>query len=229
MIHDYIFDVDGTLTPSRGTMDPRFEEEFIAFANTHRVFLVTGSDRAKTLEQVGSAVYNACIKVFNCSGNDVWMKDNRILSSVWQLPEEVRAFLSTKLEMSAYPLRTGIHFEDRTGMCNFSVVGRNATQTERTHYYEYDCQTKERAKIAKELNEKFPTLQVDVGGETGIDIFPEGYNKEQILKEFATTEQIKFYGDRTDPEGNDYPISSKLNPNQVFTVSSWQDTRELLL
>ena len=50
MNHNYIFDVDGTLTPSRGTIDPNFAKEFLQFANTHRVFLVTGSDKPKTVE-----------------------------------------------------------------------------------------------------------------------------------------------------------------------------------
>ena len=229
MIHDYIFDVDGTLTPSRGTIDPQFEKEFLCFARRHRVFLVTGSDRPKTLEQVGESVYNACVKVYNCSGNDVYMKDNRILSSVWKLPKQVRTFFLKKLAMSPYPHRSGLHFENRTGMCNFSVVGRNADNDLRKDYYEYDCQTKEREQIALELNEHFPYLQVDVGGETGIDIFNKGCNKAQILKEFGNTNRIKFYGDRTDPSGNDYHIAIKLNPQQVYAVTDWQHTRNLLM
>ena len=83
-------------------------------------------------------------------------------------------------------------------MCNFSVVGRNANQEERKQYYYYDCKTKEREQIAKAFNEKFPKLQADVGGETGIDIFEKGCNKAQILNEFSNTDRIKFYGDRTD-------------------------------
>ena len=229
MIYDYLFDVDGTLTPSRGTIDPQFEEEFLEFAKTHNVFLVTGSDRPKTIEQVGEAVYNACIRVYNCSGNDTYFRDQRLYSSQWQLPVEAKAFLQAQLDNSAYPIRTGLHFEDRMGMCNFSVVGRNAGQDERSHYYTYDCKYKEREQIASALNEKFPDLQVDVGGETGIDIFKKGCNKAQILKEFTSIDRIKFYGDRTDPAGNDYPIATKLNPQQVFAVSDWQDTRDLLL
>ena len=61
---NYIFDVDGTLTPSRGSMDSQFAKEFLDFAKTHRVFLVTGSDKPKTLEQVGEEIYNACMRTF---------------------------------------------------------------------------------------------------------------------------------------------------------------------
>ena len=41
---NYIFDVDGTLTPSRGIIDPTFKEFFIRFCNNNDVTLVTGSD-----------------------------------------------------------------------------------------------------------------------------------------------------------------------------------------
>ena len=75
---NYIFDVDGTLTPSRGSMDSQFAKEFLDFAKTHRVFLVTGSDKPKTLEQVGEEIYNACMRVFNCSGNDVYYGSNQL-------------------------------------------------------------------------------------------------------------------------------------------------------
>ena len=228
MIHDYIFDVDGTLTPSRGRIDPAFEKEFLEFCHTHRVFLVTGSDRDKTIEQVGEIIYNACMRVYNCSGNSRWIRDKELYYNDWELPLDAKQWLNFKLEHSPFPLRTGLHFEDRTGMCNFSVVGRNANQEQRKEYYEYDCKTKEREKIATAFNEKYPDLLADVGGETGIDIFKKGCNKAQILNEFSNTNRIKFYGDRTDPAGNDYPLAKLLQPHQVFAVKDWKETRTLL-
>ena len=183
MIHDYIFDVDGTLTPSRGTIDPEFKKFFLKFAKTNRVFLVTGSDRNKTVEQIGEEIYNACMMVFNCSGNDIYVRDKNMATNKWELPIDAKQWLNFKLEHSPFELRTGLHFENRPGMCNFSVVGRNANPEERKEYYNYDCKTKEREKIAIAFNEKYPDLQADVGGETGIDIFKKGCNKAQILNE----------------------------------------------
>ena len=49
----YIFDVDGTLTPSRQVIDPSFEAFMIKFFCKHDVYLVTGSDRQKTVDQLG--------------------------------------------------------------------------------------------------------------------------------------------------------------------------------
>ena len=48
----YIFDIDGTLTLSRSRMDKAFANWFEHFATHNAVYLVTGSDRPKTLEQI---------------------------------------------------------------------------------------------------------------------------------------------------------------------------------
>ncbi len=49
----FIFDVDGTLTPSRKQIHPGFSAEFLIFCCKFDTYLVTGSDKDKTIEQVG--------------------------------------------------------------------------------------------------------------------------------------------------------------------------------
>ena len=46
--------------------------------------------------------------------------------------------------------------------------------------------------------------------------------------QFSNTDRIKFYGDRVDPAGNDYPLAVLLEPHQVFAVKDWKHTRKLL-
>ena len=224
---EFIFDVDGTLTPSRGTIDPEFKEFFMAFAKKNNVYLVTGSDRPKTIEQIGLDAYSLCKRVYNCSGNDVYEGDNNITHSKWLLPEPAHEWLTTQITESPWDILTGKHFEHRTGMCNFSVVGRNANTEQRKAYYEYDCKYEEREMIAETFNHIFPDLNADVGGETGIDIFPRGKNKAQILNHFIK-DDIKFFGDRCEEGGNDHPIARELYPYQVHKVNSWRDTWRLL-
>jgi len=224
---NYLFDVDGTLTPSRGVMDNEFKEWFLNFCRDSNVSLVTGSDKLKTVEQIGENLYNACARVYNCSGNDVYEQNTQIEFNDWTLPSEVEWFLTGKLNASPYRVKTGLHIEHRTGMINFSIVGRNANTEQRKDYYQWDRIVNERKHIASEFNSTFPDLEADIGGETGIDIFERGRNKSQVLKDFKLS-TLKFYGDRTDPAGNDYSIASKLNPNQVYTVTDWKHCWELL-
>lgn len=223
----FIFDVDGTLTPSRGKINKEFGEWFLDFCKNNTVCLVTGSDRPKTLEQVGADIYNACHRVYNCSGSDVYKGDESVYRSDWKIPEEAEGWLREELAISKFPLRTGLHIEDRPGMCNFSVVGRNATLGERKLYAEYDRKMEERDTIATLFRKKFPDIEAVVGGETGIDIFPVGADKSQILRDFHLREEIRFYGDKMSPGGNDYPLKKVIDEcgmGMTYSVSGWQDT-----
>ena len=184
MTRRFIFDVDGTLTPSRQEMNPEFQRWFLNFQEHNFTYLVTGSDRLKTLEQVGNMIYNFATRVYNCSGSDVWEQDKNVYTSEWKLPERETEFLTHCMVESEFVLRTGLHFEHRPGMCNFSIVGRNATLGERKLYIEHDIRIDERNRIAKAFNTMFPDCRAVVGGETGIDIFPKGCDKSQILRDF---------------------------------------------
>ena len=191
MVDKFIFDVDGTLTPSRQEIDTDFGVFFTDFCAEHDVYLVTGSDREKTIEQVGEIIYSLAKRVYNCSGSDVWSGEENLYTSDWQLPKEAEDWLRAECRISEFPLRTGLHIEKRPGMVNFSVVGRNATMGERQLYVKFDTVEKERVRIAKDFQMLFPAIQAVVGGETGIDIFPRGKDKSQIVDDF---EQNDDYG-----------------------------------
>lgn len=231
MTRRFIFDVDGTLTPSRQEMDPEFQRWFLNFQEHNFTYLVTGSDRLKTLEQVGNMVYNFANRVYNCSGSDVYEQDKNVYTSEWKLPEIETEFLTQCMSESEFPLRTGLHFEHRPGMCNFSIVGRNATLGERKIYVEHDVRIDERNRIAKAFNTMFPNCKAVVGGETGIDIFPKGSDKSQILRDFNPNDELHFFGDAMHPEGNDYPLKKQIIDNDLgmcYNIKNWEETWKIL-
>ena len=231
MTTKWLFDVDGTLTPSRQSMDPDFKKFFIQFATDNPVYLVTGSDRPKTLEQVGPEIFNICKRVYNCSGNEVWEGNKQIKSSDWTLPENMHEWLSVQLTESEYPERTGLHFEHRSGMVNFSVVGRNANSQQRKKYYTWDCVNREREKISEQFNDLFGKFVIaKVGGETGLDIFPVGCDKAQVIEDFNPQDDLHFFGDRCDPLGNDYSLAVEIfkHRGRVYPVTGWEATYNYL-
>ena len=226
-MNKFISDVDGTLTPSRGKIDEKFSQFFFDFCTLNHVYLVTGSDKPKTVEQIGNVIYGMAKRVYNCSGSEVWEGSKQIKVNDWKLPRDARIWLQDKLEESSFPLRTGLHIEERSGMVNFSVVGRNATMGERKLYVKYDIENNERNLIAELFEERFPKIQAKVGGETGIDIFPLGSDKSQILVDFAEEDTIHFFGDAMFEGGNDYPLKRSLwerGNSSTHQVHDWKDT-----
>ena len=222
----YIFDVDGTLTPSRQKIDPNFLVFFNSFALVNEVYLVTGSDRDKTIEQITHHLYCNCKRVYNCAGNDVYEGDIAIYTNPWTLPLDAREHLNEELLASTFPVRTGTHIEERPGCINFSIVGRGANQTERLVYSDWDEIKNERRNIAERFNEKFPEMYAHVGGQTGVDISKKGCDKSQIAKDFMDGDVI-FFGDRLDEYGNDRPLADAILNNklgQVVEVKDWKDT-----
>ena len=230
----YIFDVDGTLTPSRGRIDPEFGAWFVDFARNHSVYLCTGSDRDKTMEQVGELVYNTCQTVYQCSGNDVWVGDTNIRKNDWRLPDEMWSFLENELYRSTWKQYTGNHFDERPGLINFSILGRNAMDHQRKYYIEHDQRTGEREAIAKAFNDRYlrNRVQAQVAGETGLDIMPVGAGKEQVLNDFMPQTVIKFFGDKTMPGGNDHDIAQAVigwnADSNALQVKDWQQTWSFL-
>ena len=229
--NNFIFDVDGTLTPSRRQIDKNFKEFFLTFCQNNSVFLVTGSDYQKTVEQVGEEIVLAAKRIYNCSGNDVWENGKNIKSSNWKLPEDALAWLTDTLSSSKFVLRTGNHIEERPGSVNFSIVGRNATLGERELYKEYDNKFKERESLSNEFNQIFKDLESRIGGETGIDIYQKGFDKSQIVDDFDKTDKLYFFGDRMDKGGNDYPLGQRIEKEKrglAVSVNNWQNTHEIL-
>lgn len=228
MGNKFIFDVDGTLTPSRGRINKQFALWFSKFCENKDVYLVTGSDRDKTVEQVGEYIYHKCKRVYNCSGSDVYDGDVNVRKNNWTLPKSAHSWLNKQLDACDFDIRTGLHFEHRPGMVNFSIVGRNATQDQRQAWIDYEACNGNRRRIADQFNQLFGDLQATVGGETGIDIAPRGADKSQILQDFDDQDRIVFYGDAIFEGGNDWPLATALanqNKNHMYhRVSGWQDT-----
>tara|TARA_Y100000385_G_C13064554_1_gene626084 strand:- start:1150 stop:1857 length:708 start_codon:yes stop_codon:yes gene_type:complete len=225
-MNKFIFDVDGTLTPSRQHIDKDFKKFFLDFCGSNDVFLVTGSDYAKTLEQLGEEICHKVKVIYNCSGNDVWSLGVNLYSKEWKVPQELDSLFNGWLQASSFPLRTGNHIEHRPGCANFSIVGRNCTLGERKLYIKHDLDNRERESIAHQINSDFKDITASVGGETGIDIYPTGWDKGQIIHEFNSFDKLYFFGDKTEPGGNDEPLAKLIK--QTFQVKDWQDTYERL-
>tara|TARA_B100000287_G_scaffold87541_1_gene80166 strand:- start:488 stop:1237 length:750 start_codon:yes stop_codon:yes gene_type:complete len=240
----FIFDVDGTLTPSRLPMTKEFQEFFEKWSDENKFYLVTGSNIEKLQEQM--CYFDVLAEgIFTCCGNQFWKPDPHIVNisayqiyeNKFELSKKLNKLLGTILSNNQYPVRTGNHIEDRGSMVNFSIVGRNCTQEQRDKYFEYDNEKGERKIIANAIKEKFPELDAVIGGQISIDIYPKGHDKSQIFKHIEEIENFKcpdeyvFIGDRTTEGGNDYPLAKLMEETKncsYHQTSGWEQTKEIL-
>ena len=225
----FIFDVDGTLTESRQQIDLSFEAYMIKFCCKYDVYLVTGSDRAKTVEQVGLDIYNRSKRVYNCSGADVYEKDNNVYKSDWKPSRKLINFLSDELDYSTFPHKTGNHIEHRPGGINFSILGRGMDSMKyRKEYVKWDINTTERILMSDRIKSEFPDLNIQIGGQTGLDISDS--DKSQILRDFNLEDELVFFGDMMKKGQNDYPLAVAVDKRggTNYTVGSWQETYKKL-
>ena len=221
----FIFDVDGTLTESRQQIDLSFEVYMIKFCCKYDVYLVTGSDRAKTVEQVGLDIYNRSKRVYNCSGSDVYEKDHNVYKSDWKPSRRLINFLSDELDYSTFPHKTGNHIEHRPGGINFSVLGRGEDSMKyRKEYVKWDINTTERILMSDRIKSEFPDLNIQIGGQTGLDISDS--DKSQILRDFNPEDELVFFGDMMKEGQNDYLLAEAVDKRggTNYNVSSWQET-----
>lgn len=227
----FLFDIDGTLTEARQRINTQFAEFMADFARSNNVAFVTGNDRDRTLEQLGEELLRLAEYSFNCAGNEVWYKGRLIQKHVWQLPSELSILLEELLAESRFnraPRRYTKHISHRTGMINFSIPGHNSTGEYRKSYIEWDKSTSERKRFRDKISNKFPDIEVLIAGDTGIDLYPMGNGKEQVIDFLNGVEDAKtyFFGDQIMPGGNDYKIAKRADHS--YRVKSWRDTYETL-
>ena len=230
----YIFDVDGTLTPSRQKMTEEFTKFFDEWSSKNKYYLVTGSDLDKTKEQLPIAYIDRAETIFTCCGNEMWIDGKRIYHKKFKPPNNLLTYLGEQLRMTNYPVKAGNHIEDRGTMLNFSIVGRNCSQVQRNDYYKYDKQMEERVDIAKYIRENWSDLDAVIGGQISIDIYPKGNDKSQVLEHIEKKHSkgnIIFIGDGIENGGNDYPLAKLIQKKYnctYYNTRDWKHTQLIL-
>lgn len=234
----YLFDVDGTLTHHLTEVNEEFADVFLTWLRDKKktVYLVTGSDISKTKKQLFTPFIEQCEGAFTCSGNVYYSKGCKVYENKLVLPDDFIDNLQLYLDVgSSWNKKTGTHIEIRSGMVNFSTVGRNASAELRETYYKWDQRTHEREDIVAYIEGLYPEFEVSIGGQISVDIYPSGKNKAQVvekLREFHGPDvEMIFVGDRNVPGGNDWPLAQRLeriDGSTWFQVESYNETRALI-
>lgn len=114
--------------------------------------------------------------------------------------------------------------ENRLSQVTFSALGQKAG-TEAKYAWDPDC--KKREQIVARCKELAPEFDYEIGGTTSINAITPGMNKvfgmTHLLEELKVSkEDILYFGDMTQPGGNDYPVVQM--GIDTITVRNHEDT-----
>ena len=114
--------------------------------------------------------------------------------------------------------------ENRLSQVTFSALGQHAGTKEK---YAWDPDCKKREQIVAKCKELAPEFEYEIGGTTSINAITPGMNKvfgmTHLLEELKVTkEDVLYFGDMTQPGGNDYPVVQM--GIDTITVRNHEDT-----
>ncbi len=233
MVDLVLFDIDGTLTPSRKRITPEMLDMLTNLRKVAKIGIVGGSDFAKQKDQLGDNVLDLVDYSFPENGV-VAYKDGKQFHSnsikEYLGEDRIHRFVNFVLRYIAdldIPMKRGTFIEFRTGMINVSPIGRNCSYDERLTFSEYDKEHQIRQKMIDALLLEFPDfgLKYSIGGQISFDVFPIGWDKTYCLQhvESESFDSIYFFGDQTQEGGNDHEIFE--SPKTIGrTVKGPEDT-----
>lgn len=244
-----LFDVDGTITPARQSIEDQVDGYLQALRTKVFVGLVGGSDLAKISEQVlpsslridGKDPISACVERYDYvfaenglvayKGGALLAKQNLVEHIGEEKLQKFINFCLFYMSNLQLPVKRGNFIELRNGLINVCPVGRSCNQKEREQFNAYDSEHNIRTKFINELERKFGPngeeplgLVYSIGGQISFDVFPKGWDKTFCLGLIDKSHtKIHFFGDKTQAGGNDHEIF--MDPRTVgHTVNCPLDT-----
>ena len=208
----FLFDVDGTLTPSRKFISKSMADLLASLKKKVYLGFVGGSDISKQKEQLKDKID---LFDFSFPENGVLFYRNGKLireSSLVQkfgeeLYQKIINFSLRHLSEIKLPKKRGNFIECRKGVLNICPIGRDCTDEERKEFYEFDKKEGIRLEMVKELEKEFGEYNIhfSIGGQISIDCFPKGWDKTYCLQ-YLEGFKVYFFGDMVEKGGNDHEI-----------------------
>jgi HAD superfamily hydrolase (TIGR01484 family) len=236
------FDLDDTLAPSKGAIDPRIAALLLALLDKVEVAIISGGNetqfRSQVIAQLGDIDEGSAsrLHLLPTCGTRYLRHDGTDFAPLYAhdlTPAQTAGALTALREEAE---RRGlwetepwgeIH-EDRGSQITFSALGQKAPRDAK-HAWDPDGAKREALRDA--VAARLPDLEVRSGGSTSIDITLAGIDKAFGMRQLAEHTSIPltsmlFYGDRLDEGGNDYPVLAIGVPS--VAVEGWEDTADKL-
>jgi len=235
------FDIDQTLNIAKTPINDEIADLLVKCLDHFEICPISGQKFDQFLIQIVNRLKNPTpeqlshLHLFVAQGTQYYRYENGDWKQVYNYPltDEQVTKISQTIEQAARELnfweedklKPGDEIiENRLSQVTFSALGQHAG-TEEKYAWDPDC--KKREKIVARCKELAPEFDYEIGGTTSINAITPGMNKafgmKHLLEELgAKKEDVLYFGDMTQPGGNDYPIIEM--GIDTITVRNHEDT-----
>ncbi len=236
-----IFDLDGTLAPSKSPLEEDMAELIIKLLAKMKVAVISGGGYPQFQTQFinrlphGNQNYTNLFLLPTSGTMMFTWKGDWHQEYAEYISEDNRAkiieSLKSALIQGGYQKPTPVYgeiIEDRLSQITFSAVGQSAPIALKMAW---DPTRVKREKIASFLSKKLPNFDLHINGSSSIDITPKGVNKAYGIRKLEERLSIKpdeivFVGDALFPGGNDYP--ARAAGVDCISVQNPEDSKKLI-
>jgi phosphomannomutase len=213
-----VFDLDGTLAPSKAALDAEMAALMNKLLGFIKVAVISGGDWSQFQKQVLAHLASderlQSLSLLPTCGTQFYKYETgwkKIYSEDFTNEQKERIISSLKqaIEQSGVKAEKvwGEVIEDRGSQITFSGLGQQAPLEEKN---KWDPDFAKRMKINKILDMLIPEFSVRLGGATSIDVTRPGIDKAYGIRKLRdilgiAIEEMMFIGDALFPGGNDYP------------------------
>ncbi len=244
-----VFDMDGTLTPSKSIADREMIGLLLRLLAVKHVAVIGGGKYSLFKEQLLEQLPRHDARLGNLflfpTTSNAFYRYHGTWKNVYALKlskrekAQIRKAFAAVLKEVRYvrPKKVyGVTLEDRGTQMSFSPLGQDVVAVLGKKGIRMKEEWKKqnnplRFKIARLLAKKLPKLEVRVGGLTTIDITRKGIDKaygvRQIEKHLnVPIKKMVFVGDALYPGGNDY--AARKTGVQCIAVRGPKDTKKII-
>ena len=213
-----VFDLDGTLAPSKSSLDAEMAALLDKLLGTIKVAIISGGNWPQFQKQVLSHLSHdehlKSLSLLPTCGTQFYKYEsgwNKIYSEDFTSDQKEKIISSLKKTIEQSDVKAskvwGQVIEDRGSQITFSALGQEAPLNEKI---KWDPDFIKRKKMKAILDALIPEFSVRLGGSTSIDVTKPGIDKAYGIKKLRevlgiSIQEMIFVGDALFPGGNDYP------------------------
>jgi phosphomannomutase len=213
-----VFDLDGTLAPSKAALDAEMAALMNKLLGFIKVAVISGGEWSQFQKQVLAHLANderlQNLSLLPTCGTQFYKFETgweKIYSEDFTSAQKEKIISSLKQAIEQAGLKAekvwGEVIEDRGSQITFSGLGQQAPLEEKT---KWDPDFTKRKKMKAILDTLIPEFSVRLGGATSIDVTRPGIDKAYGIRKLRdilgiAIEEMIFIGDALFPGGNDYP------------------------